>query len=737
MLKGIFKQLGSFDWGTQRTWNDVYLLYCENMFCAPLINDEKNYFPHLSDDESLRINSGTAVIMGMDASISPIHYRHIADLSLYVNKLDGHESLSFVKFGMDNRLLNSENQQSKLTAADSAMHMSESRDLSSLKHIRRVTVNSVRCTPVETECTVTLHPKQPDKPFLTKKVLYVIGLILNRKNVFLEQKEAYIMEHISQYPKYFQLTDNNLLVLELSHLPLKLKTKVDHLSQLQSTIRVFTLMLQYSNFTHKIDTKKVAAILSRTFSSNRNIFKYYLALLQYFKQCIPEIKYIVYELTLLVRSKQGKLQFRKLHRLNPTLNVSSDPPISINLSVVMQWSSVRDKLGNLTCEITILVSIDSSCQKGCKMLAAALFLFTFVFAYFVYKMKFQFPVSLTNKLSCGLGRPKSAAWTPYECVVEKGDPGRMVISCSNMLEFDKNQKVSLPILKSQSIDAMIERYISSEVLDSLVMLLICMVTESLLEKACHNMLLSESILSEKVVSHAIIRQSPWKCRFLSDKRLLGERRTESKSVKLNGTVYNKKMVLGNTLLLCLGRVTRGFLVAALPQQNYYYSLNVARPYLSSLLFVVKNTEAVIRDQSNWRSDLVEDAIDHWSPLATTLYNCGVSAQAHVSYHDSNMWPTGFGSDPVVSGSLETSLFCRGKRKLVLQDLKTSHIDHLPPGSVEPPEPAPQVVFNNTIIKKDSTPLEIFEDYPDENVEDYNTRTGCNLLQKLVPSVYYA
>ena len=154
---------------------------------------------------------------------------------------------------------------------------------------------------------------------------------------------------------------------------LKFHPKKISIDKEQAEILGFEVSAKRSKY--KIATKRAQAILSWPFPSTRDAFISRIASLQYFQQCLPGIKYIVFGLTLLAKSKHDKLYIKKLHKLefmamrllvamqiemyipqlDKPLYVSSDASFSSYAGVVMQKRFLLDENGNETKEEGMVV----------------------------------------------------------------------------------------------------------------------------------------------------------------------------------------------------------------------------------------------------------------------------------------------------------------------------------------------------------------------------------------------
>ena len=131
----------------------------------------------------------------------------------------------------------------------------------------------------------------------------------------------------------------------------------------QTIAEVLGFEINTLHSTYKIASKRAAAILQWAFPNNRNAIKSRIASLQYFARCLPGIKHLVFGLTLLAKTKDNKIMFRKLHKLefmamrllvsmqiemhlpqlDKPLYVSSDASFSTYAGVIMQRQEVLDE----------------------------------------------------------------------------------------------------------------------------------------------------------------------------------------------------------------------------------------------------------------------------------------------------------------------------------------------------------------------------------------------------------
>ena len=133
---------------------------------------------------------------------------------------------------------------------------------------------------------------------------------------------------------------------------------------------IITKLQQY-----RIATKRAQAMLAWLFPATRDAIISRLASLQYFQQCLPGIRYLVFGLSLLAKSKHDKLYIKKLHKmefmamrlliamqiemyipqLDKPLYVSSDASFSTYAGVIQQKRFLLDKDGNETKEEGMVV----------------------------------------------------------------------------------------------------------------------------------------------------------------------------------------------------------------------------------------------------------------------------------------------------------------------------------------------------------------------------------------------
>ena len=126
---------------------------------------------------------------------------------------------------------------------------------------------------------------------------------------------------------------------------------------------------------YKIASKRAQAMLAWLFPATRDAIISRLASLQYFQQCLPGIRYLVFGLTLLAKSKHDKLYIKKLHKmefmamrlliamqiemylpqLDKPLYVSSDASFSTYAGVIQQKRFLLDEDGNETKEEGMVV----------------------------------------------------------------------------------------------------------------------------------------------------------------------------------------------------------------------------------------------------------------------------------------------------------------------------------------------------------------------------------------------
>ena len=143
----------------------------------------------------------------------------------------------------------------------------------------------------------------------------------------------------------------------------------------QTIAEVLGFEINTLHSTYKIASKRAAAILQWAFPNNRNAIKSRIASLQYFARCLPGIKHLVFGLTLLAKTKENKIMFRKLHKLefmamrllvsmqiemhlpelDKPLYVSSDASFSTYAGVIMQRKAVLDQDGQATGEQEMVV----------------------------------------------------------------------------------------------------------------------------------------------------------------------------------------------------------------------------------------------------------------------------------------------------------------------------------------------------------------------------------------------
>ena len=167
-----------------------------------------------------------------------------------------------------------------------------------------------------------------------------------------------------------------------------------------------------------------------------------------------------------------------------------------------------------------------------------------------------------------------------------------------------------------------------------------------------------------------------------------------------------------------------------------YSASGIRQYEPGQLVILVSNKAEMQKASP-SSGLEPNSVKMYRVLETTDSGLGVRCESLMNgdkqtFENSKVMPvnsdmllTGFGFDPVASGSFDASLFRRGNGNFILQTLKNNHEDLFPPELVAEVEPAPEVVFNDD-PEDEVTPMEVTDDHPDENAEDYNARPGYNL-----------
>ena len=175
-----------------------------------------------------------------------------------------------------------------------------------------------------------------------------------------------------------------------------------------------------------------------------------------------------------------------------------------------------------------------------------------------------------------------------------------------------------------------------------------------------------------------------------------------------------------------------------------YSASGLRQYEPGQLVMLVSNKAEMQKASP-SSGLEPNSVKMYRVLGTTDSGLGVRCEslmngdkqtfenAKLMPVNSDMLLTGFGFDPVASGSFDASLFRRGNGNFILQTLKNNHEDLFPP-ELPAEEEEPDTAMDEGA--EEDIPMEVTDDHPDENAEDYNARPGYNLRPRPTqPSVY--